>query len=159
MGTTHPPSARAEAAAGWEVVAGFDHYDKAQAAVDHLSDNEFPVEHVQIVGHDLKLVESVTGRLTRGRAAGAGALTGAWFGGLFGLLVGLFAEGPVWLGLLLGGIAIGAAWGAVIGLIAYMASGGQRDFTSLTAIVAGRYDVVADAEHAQRAREMLARRT
>jgi hypothetical protein len=155
MATTHPPSARAVEASGWEVIASFDDYEQAQAAVDSLSDREFPVEHVQIVGHDLRLVESVTGRLTRTRAALAGAASGAWFGALFGLLVGLFADGPVWLGLILGGILIGAAWGAVIGLIAYAATGGRRDFTSLTAIVADRYDVVADAEHAQRARELL----
>ena len=158
MATTHPPSARAVAAARWEVIASYDDYAAAQAAVDHLSDQEFPVEHVQIVGHDLRLVESVTGRLTRGRAVLASAGTGAWFGGLFGVLVGLFAEGPVWVGLILGGIAIGAAWGAVIGLIAYAATGGRRDFTSLTAIVAERYDVVADVEHAPRARELLTSR-
>ena len=155
MATTHPPSARAVEASGWEVIASFGDYEQAQAAVDSLSDREFPVEHVQIVGHDLRLVESVTGRLTRTRAALAGAASGAWFGALFGLLVGLFADGPVWLGLILGGILIGAAWGAVIGLIAHAATGGRRDFTSLTAIVADRYDVVADAEHAQRARELL----
>ena len=68
------------------------------------------------------------------------------------------SPGPVWVGLILGGIAIGAAWGAVIGLIAYAATGGRRDFTSLTAIVAERYDVVADVEYAPRARELLTSR-
>ena len=36
-------------------------YLKAQEAVDYLSDHEFPVENVTIVGTDLRLVERVTG--------------------------------------------------------------------------------------------------
>jgi hypothetical protein len=38
-------------------------------------------------------VERVTGRLTKARAAGAGAVSGLWLGLLFGLLIGLFAAG------------------------------------------------------------------
>jgi hypothetical protein len=69
--------------------------------------------------------------------------------------VGLFAEGPEWLGLILGGIVIGAAWGAVIGLISYSFVGGRRDFTSNSAIVAARYDVAVEQGWAARARELL----
>ena len=54
----------------------FEKYEQAQRAVDYLSDHEFPVENCMIVGTDLKQVERVTGRLTRGRVAGAGALSG-----------------------------------------------------------------------------------
>ena len=60
--------------AAWNTVARFDDYEAAQHAVDRLSDDGFPVEKLDIIGSDLRLVEKVTGRLTRGRAIGAGML-------------------------------------------------------------------------------------
>jgi hypothetical protein len=138
-----------------QAVATFAAYAEAQAAVDRLSDAGFPVEHTQIVGHDLQLVERVTGRLTAGRAAGAGAASGAWFGLFIGLLVGLFTTGPAWLGLIIGGALIGALWGALFGWIAHRATGGMRDFSSFSGLVAGRYDVVVEDEHVLRARQLL----
>ncbi|MEJ7707846.1 MAG: general stress protein [Nocardioidaceae bacterium] len=65
-------------------------YEKAQEAVDYLSDHEFAVENVTIVGTDLRLVEQVTGRLTRGRVISAGAITGAMWGLFIGAVVTLF---------------------------------------------------------------------
>ena len=50
-------------------LAVYDDYADAQRTVDHLSDNKFPVEHLMIVGTDLKRVERITGRLTTGRVA------------------------------------------------------------------------------------------
>jgi len=47
-------------------------YDAAERAVDGLSDQGFPVEHVRIVGTGLRYVEQVSGRLTTGRAAVSG---------------------------------------------------------------------------------------
>ena len=137
------------------VVASYPTYGEAQRAVDRLSDAKFPVQHVQIVGRDLELVETVTGRLTKGRAALAGAATGAWFGLFIGLLVGLFTTGPEWLGLVLGGVLIGAFWGAVFGFLAHLATGGMRDFSSLRGLVAKTYDLLVSDEHAARARELL----
>src|SRR5215207_714419 len=136
-------------------VAGYDTYAEAQRAVDRLSDADFPVERVQIVGRDVELVETVTGRLTNARAALAGAATGAWFGLFIGLLVGLFTTGPEWLGLVLGGLLIGAFWGAVFGFFAHWMTRGQRDFTSVSNLVAGRYELIVPNEQAQRARELL----
>jgi hypothetical protein len=141
---------------GEEVLASYDQYLDAQRAVDHLSDNRFPVEQLRIVGSDLELVEQVTGRLTKARAAGVGAVSGAWFGLLIGLLVGLFTFGPVWVGLLLGGLVIGAVGGAVAGFLAHWATGGQRDFSSITGVTARRFDLLCSAEAAPRARELLA---
>jgi Heat induced stress protein YflT domain len=137
-------------------VASFATYPEAQGAVDRLSDAEFPVENVDIVGSDLRLVEHVTGRLTSGRAAMYGAGIGAWWGLLFGLLVGLFTTGPEWVGLVLGGLLIGAVFGALFGFFAQWATQGQRDFASTSGLVAGRYDVVVANEHAERARQLLA---
>jgi hypothetical protein len=140
-----------------QVVASYGTYADAQRAVDHLSDAGFPVEHVQIVGHDLSLVERVTGRLTKLGAAGAGAGTGAWFGLFIGLLVGLFTTGPAWLGLILGGTLIGALWGAVFGFFAHWATRGMRDFSSVRGLVAGRYDLVVDDDYVADARQRLDR--
>lgn len=139
----------------WNTVAGFDTYEAAQEAVDRLSDDGFPVENLDIVGSDLRLVERVTGRLTRGRAAAAGAASGAWLGVLFGLLLGLFTTGNAWLAMLMIGVATGAAWGAVFGFTAQAATRGRRDFSSVRAITAGRYDLVARGGTVERARIML----
>jgi hypothetical protein len=136
-------------------VASFPTYPEAQRAVDGLSDAGFPVESVDIVGSDLRLVEHVTGRLTSGRAAMYGAGIGAWWGLLFGLLVGLFTTGPEWVGLVLGGLVIGAIFGASLGFFTQWATQGRRDFSSTSGLVAGRYDVVVENEHAERARQLL----
>jgi hypothetical protein len=138
-----------------ETVASYATYAEAQRAVDALSDAGFPVESVDIVGHDVRLVERVTGRLTNAGAAGAGALSGAWFGLFIGLLVGLFTTGPEWIGLMLGGLLIGAIWGAVFGFVAHWLTRGQRDFSSVSSLVAGRYDVTVARTQAERARELL----
>ena len=141
--------------AGQQLVATYPTYDEAQRAVDRLSDAGFPVQYVDIVGRDLSLVENVTGRLTTGRAAAAGAASGAWFGLFIGLLVGLFTTGPECLGLVLGGLLIGAVWGAVFGFLAHYSTRGQRDFASTQGLRAARYELmVADAQ-AAKAREAL----
>jgi uncharacterized membrane protein len=138
-----------------ETVATYDSYDEAERAVDYLSDHQFPVENAQIVGSNLRLVEQVTGRVTTGRATLAGAGSGAWFGLFIGLLVGLFTTGPAWLGLVLGGLLIGAAWGAIFGFAAHYAMQGRRDFASDRALVADRYEVTVSGD-AERARTLLA---
>jgi len=140
-------------------VGTYSNYGDAQRAVDRLSDARFPVEHVQIVGRDLTMVEDVTGRMTKAREAATGAASGAWFGLFIGLLVGLFTTGPEWLGLVLGGLLIGAFRGAVFGFVAHWATRGMRDFTSLRGLAAASYDVPVDEEHADRARSLLASAT
>ncbi len=141
--------------AAWNTVASFGTYEEAQAAVDKLSDMRFPVEQLDIVGSDLRLVERVTGRMTTYSATVAGAASGAWFGLFIGLLVGWFNAGANWLGLILGGLLIGAFWGALFGFISHAALGGRRDFSSMRSLVASRYDVVARGGHAEEARRLL----
>lgn len=145
--------------AGRQMIARYERYEDAQRAVDHLSDSGFAVEKVEIVGSDLHLVEHVTGRLTSGRAAMAGAGSGAWFGLFVGLLVGIFTTGPAWLGLVLGGAAIGALWGAVFGYFAHRATNGQRDFSSARGLVAEHYDITVPVGDEQRARTLIAELT
>jgi len=139
-------------------VAVYLDYASAQRAVDYLSDNGFPVEQTAIVGTDLRLVERVLGRMTIGRAALAGAASGAWFGLFIGLLFALFTTRN-WFLVIVTGLLIGAAWGAAFGAIAHAMTGGQRDFTSSSQLVAERYAVTATAEHADRAGQMLSRMT
>ncbi|AXI80896.1 general stress protein [Peterkaempfera bronchialis] len=141
----------------WNTVSSYATYEEAQAAVDRLSDEHFPVEQLDIIGTDLRLVERVTGRLTKGRAAAAGAASGAWFGLFIALLVGLFTAGPVWLGLIVGGILIGAVWGALFGFVGHAATRGRRDFSSTKSLVASRYDLIARGGHADQARAALER--
>jgi hypothetical protein len=139
-------------------VGSYDTYEQAQAAVDHLSDQKFPVENVTIIGSDLRMVERVLGRLTMGRAVAAGAAGGAWWGLFVGLLLGIFAAtGGGWIGSVIAGLLIGLVFGAVFGAIGYAATRGRRDFTSTSKIVASRYDVMCNPAHAEEARALLAR--
>lgn len=139
----------------WNTVARFDDYESAQRAVDRLSDDGFPVEQLDIVGSDLQLVERVTGRLTKWRAAAAGALSGLWVGLLIGILFGLFTTGHAWLAVIATGVGMGALWGAALGFGAHLASRGKRDFSSVRVLSAARYDLVARGGNAERARAML----
>ena len=144
---------------GRHVLGSYAQYEQAQGVVDYLSDSGFPVETVSIVGADLRLVERVTGRLTRGKAALAGALSTGWLGLLLGLFVGLFAEsGTALLGLALYGAIFGAVFGAVLGFAAHAATGGRRDFSSTTGLAATRYEVLVEQSQAQEAERLLSLR-
>ncbi|GHG02027.1 hypothetical protein GCM10018777_10930 [Streptomyces albogriseolus] len=150
--TQYPPTVAVDR----PVVGSYPTYIGAQRAVDFLSDSKFAVEHTAIIGTDLRMVETVLGRLTRGRAALAGVGSGAWFGLLIGLLLSMFAAGNHHvLVLMLSGLAYGAVFGAVFGFAGHALSGGRRDFSSRSQIVAARYDVVADAEVAEEAKNLL----
>lgn len=140
---------------GWPV-GSFNTYDEAQAAVDNLSDREFPVEKLTIVGVDLMQVENITGRLTWGRVLGGGALSGAWFGMFIGLLFALFTEPGTGWAVFFWSLIIGAIFGVIAAAIAYGFTGGKRDFASATAIVAGHYDVICEPGVAPQARDMIA---
>lgn len=138
-----------------EEVATYRTYAEAQRAVDHLADQAFPVRLVTIVGTDLRMVERITGRLTYARVALAGAASGAWFGLFVGLLLGLFSTGGV-LPVLLPALLIGAAFGLLFGVVSYGATGGKRDFTSASQVVASSYAVLCQGPEAARARALLA---
>ncbi|HEY8457096.1 MAG TPA: general stress protein [Actinopolymorphaceae bacterium] len=139
-------------------VGSYRTYAEAQRAVDYLSDNKFPVENVTIVGTDLKLVERVTGRMTQGRAIAVGASAGAWWGLFVGILMSLFAStGANAIALIVTGIVVGALFGAIFGWFGYRATGGHRDFTSRTQVVAATYDVLCQPQKAEEARNLLAK--
>jgi uncharacterized membrane protein len=138
----------------WNTVASYDDYAAAQRSVDRLSDDGFPVEHLDIIGSDLRLIERVTGRLTKVRAAAAGAVSGAWFGLLVGLLLSIFTTGS-WWGLLVVGAVIGTVWGALFGYLGHAATRGARDFASARTLAAMRYDIVARDGYLDAARSGL----
>ncbi|HEX7309138.1 general stress protein [Lentzea sp.] len=138
------------------LLASFPEYADAQRLVDRMSDDGFPVESVRIVGEGVRTVEQVTGRLTRGRAALAGAASGAWFGVFIGLLFGLFSVGTGWIWFVLVSLVIGAFWGAVFGFVAHWSTRGRRDFSSVMTLQAKRYEVHVDqARAAQAAKYVL----
>jgi hypothetical protein len=141
---------------GWPI-GSYPTYVEAQRAVDYLSDNQFPVEQVTIVGVDLMQVERVTGRLSWPKVLGGGVLTGAWLGIFIGLVLGFFSPSP-WASLLTGLIA-GIFFGLITSAIPYAMARGTRDFSSTMQLVAGRYDVLCDPQNAEKARDMLARLT
>lgn len=132
----------------------FEDYERAQRAVDYLSDREFPVENVMIVGTDLKQVERVTGRITSGRVLASGAASGAWMGAFFGLLMWAFATGGG-ASVFLTAVLVGAIFGMIWALILYRFTGGARDFTSVSQVIATRYEVLVEAALISQARALL----
>lgn len=129
-------------------------YLDGQLAVDRLSDAGFPVEGVKIVGHDMKSVEVVTGRMTTGKAAGMGALSGLWFGLFVGLLFAIFALGG-WLTIVITALVLGAIFGAIAGAVGHAMTRGKRDFSSAQGLEASRYEVLVPSQRADEARSIL----
>lgn len=131
-------------------VASYRTYLEASNAVDYLSDNGFDVKSITIVGSDLHMVERVTGRLTMGKVALSGAGSGALWGTFMGLMLSFAtttgSSGQVGVPWILVGMAGGAVFGVLMSVILYAMTGGQRDFTSQSQVVASRYAVLASAD-------------
>ncbi|HEY2698959.1 MAG TPA: general stress protein [Pseudonocardiaceae bacterium] len=141
-------------------IATYANYGDAERAVDYLSDNGFPVQRVAIVGSDVRLVEQVVGRLNYGGAALRGAGSGAFTGLLIGWLFGLFNWfTPVLAAFTLAvyGLVFGAIFGALFGLAVHASQHGRRDFASIRLMQPSRYEVLVDADVADRAKDMLAK--
>jgi hypothetical protein len=132
-------------------------YQDAEHAVDWLSDHEFPVERVSIVGTGLRYVERVSGRVTTGRAAllglGYGALLGLFWGLLFALLF-TFDSGSFW-GLLAYSVVVGAGLGAAISALSHYLTNGRRDFASQAQTRADHYEVQVEQSDAAEAKRVL----
>ena len=140
------------------VLATYGDYAHAQRAVDFLSDEKFAVEHLRIIGTDLRMVETVTGRLNWARAAFGSALAGMWFGLFIMLLIGLFANGSTqWIRLVFAGVFYGGLFGLIFGIVSYAITGGRRDFTSASQIVATAYEVTCTSTRADEAAVILNR--
>ncbi|MEY9913468.1 tetrahydromethanopterin S-methyltransferase subunit G [Catenulispora sp. MAP12-49] len=139
-----------------QTVGTFPTHDAAEHAVDHLATHGFPVERTAIIGTDLRMVEAVLGRVTRARATLAGAGSGAWFGLFVGILLSLFTtRHSAVFSLIGGGLLYGAVFGAIWGFIAHATVSGGHEFLARSTVVAARYDVVADTEVADDAKNLL----
>src|SRR4051794_11614983 len=136
------------------LVATYKTYAEAQAAVDYLSDRKFPVQHLGILGRDLRIEEAVLGRLDWGKAAVSGLVQGVWYGLFVGVLISLFAQQPG--SVIVGCALLGLAFGLGLGLLSYAMTGGKRDFVSRSAVTATSYDVVCTWEHVDQAKSVLA---
>jgi hypothetical protein len=99
--------------------------------------------------------------MTWGRAALQGALSGAVVGLLIGWLFAIFdwfdpAIARGWL--IVDGLWFGTLVGAMLGLLTHALLRGRRDFASVGAILADRYDVVVDPELVDEATRLLGER-
>ena len=134
----------------------FETYEEAQRAVDYLSDQEFPVQNCLIVGTDLKQLERVTGRLTCGRVWSPAPSPGMWLGLFVGTIFALFDPSGFNVLPIIATVAFGAVFGSIWAMVGYALTQGQRDFTSVSQVVAAKYEVLCEHKHVQRGRELLA---
>ncbi len=129
-------SVRARMALEYPMSLGtFDTYDAAQKGVDTLSDAQFPVQNCLIVAPTSSSSSGSPVRLTWGRVLAAGALSGVWLGLFVGFIFALFDSQNNVLALVLSTVLVGAFFGLVWSAIGYAATGGRRDFSSVTQIV------------------------
>ncbi|EYT51084.1 general stress protein [Brachybacterium muris] len=128
-------------------------YAEVQAVVDMLADKQFPVQHTLIVGTDLKLMERVTGRQSWGRVVLGGVLSGMWMGLFIGILFAMFTDQP--LVTVISSVLIGIVFFTIWSVIGYAASGGKRDFTSMTSTIPMQYELLVEHRHAEEARRLL----
>ncbi len=133
----------------------YESYLEAQKVVDRLAKADFAVSGMAIVGSDLKTVERITGRLSYGRAALAGAASGSWLGLFFGLLLFLFSPAPE-LSFILAAAFIGAGFGMIFGIVSYALNRRRRDFSSTHQVLASTYQIIIDPNQTVRARQALA---
>ncbi len=138
-----------------DVLGTYDTYLEAQSVVDRLSKADFEIRGLAIVGNNLTSVESVTGKMTYGRTALAGAARGAWFGLFIGLMFFIFSPIPV-IGYIAAAAFIGAGISMVFSVAMYTLGRRTRDFTSTNHVLARNYDIIISPQLALRARTILA---
>lgn len=110
---------------------------------------------VAIVGSDLRSVERVRGRLGYGTLALRGLITGSWLGLLVSLFLPVSANGSV--GVTTGAaIVIGAGLGMLINILRFSLTRNRHEFSSSTAVIAARYDVIVPHPMAQQAKDAIA---
>lgn len=140
-----------------DVLGTYETYPEAQRVVERLSHAEFPIKQIAIIGNDLKTVERVTGRLTYGRAALAGAVTGLWLGIFFGIVLVFLSPTGGSATSAVAAALIGAGFGMLYGIASFAISRRRRDFTSTHQVLATNYQVLVDPQLAYRANEILSR--
>ncbi|MCW2843141.1 MAG: hypothetical protein JWN22_1057, partial [Nocardioides sp.] len=71
------------------------------------------------------------------------------------LLFSIFTDSNT-LATIVSTMLFGAVFGVIWALVGYAATRGQRDFSSVTSVVATRYEVLVEHKVAAQARELLA---
>lgn len=139
-----------------DVLGTYDSYQEAQGVVDRLAKADFPIAKLAIVGNGLTSVEIVTRKRSWNRAALSGILSGAWLGIFLGLLFSFISPTFTWQ-LFAGAVFIGAALGLFLQLGSYAVARRNRDFESVTQVLAANYQIILEPGHLARAQDALAR--
>ena len=149
----------------------YDTHEQAQEAVQALSREGFPMDHVSIIGKELEAEEKVNGYYTWKDPAKSGAGIGAFWGALFGIMVGvgffslpgvggIFVAGSLASALLGGmeGALFGTMAGGLFGALAGLGIGKDKVLKYHEILKAGKYLVVAHGtkEEVERAKQILA---
>ena len=135
-------------------VASFPSYEAAQKCVSTLIAAEVPARDIAIVGHGLRSVERVTGRLGYATAARSGAINGILLGLLFSAIL-VIGSPSVPIQAFVGVIFVGIAIGMLLSIVTFSFVRRRRDFASVTQVVADHYEVTVGASSVQRARQVL----
>lgn len=139
-----------------ETIAEHATYQGAQKSVTQLIEAEIPAKDIAIVGRGLRSVETVTGRLGYAAAARSGAINGILLGLLFSAIFVLGTPNAA-IQLFIGVMLVGIAVGMLLSIITYTLVRRRRDYTSITQVIADRYEVTVLPRSIQRAREILGR--
>ncbi|WP_199731527.1 general stress protein [Leucobacter sp. OH1287] len=140
-----------------QVVSTYSTHAEARHAIDVLAEENFPVRSISLIGNGLSSVERVTGRVGWGRVAFSGASGGAYLGIFIGfiqvlLMPKLAADIAVTFG---SAIIICMGLGMLFAIIMHGRNPQRRTFTSVTQVIASRYDLVVPDELLSQARSIL----
>ena len=140
-----------------QVVSTYSTHAEARHAIDVLAEENFPVRSISLIGNGLSSVERVTGRVGWGRVAFSGASGGAYLGIFIGfiqvlLMPKLAADIAVTFG---SAIIICTGLGMLFAIIMHGRNPQRRTFTSVTQVIASRYDLVVPDELLSQARSIL----
>lgn len=143
------------------VIAELTSHAEASEVVAKLVASDFPPREIAIVGIDLKLVESIRGRLGYGRVALSGAIAGSWIGMLFAVLFGVGLSGSGEGGAsfapeqFISAIVIGVGLGILANVLRFSLSRAKPTYLSSSFPVAQRYQVIVPSERAAEATRLL----
>jgi hypothetical protein len=73
----------------WKIIASLSDYDGAQAIVDDLAEQGFPVDQLAIVGAALQISDRTAGRRRYAHSVFGDMFTGAVVGAMVGWLLGM----------------------------------------------------------------------